>query len=74
MSSLLYYDDFCKEPGAVSAQRIRGRENLDAIRFLRRHNETVYHDFARHDVAEESSAYPMVTAPTYLGGLGFGFK
>jgi len=52
-----------------------GRENLDAIAFLRRMNETVYHDFAGvMMVAEESTAYPMVTAPTYLGGLGFGFK
>jgi 1,4-alpha-glucan branching enzyme len=74
VSSLLYYD-FCKEPGRWLPNEYGGRENLDAIRFLRRMNETVYHDFAgAMMVAEESSAYPMVTAPTYLGGLGFGFK
>ncbi len=74
VSSLLYYD-FCKEPGQWLPNRYGGRENLDAIQFLRRLNETVYHDFAGvMMVAEESSAYPMVTAPTYLGGLGFGFK
>jgi len=74
VSSLLYYD-FCKEPGQWLPNRYGGRENLDAIQFLRRLNETIYHDFpGAMTVAEESSAYPMVTAPTYLGGLGFGFK
>ena len=74
VSSLLYYD-FCKEAGQWIPNSYGGRENLDAIRFLRRLNETVYHDFAGvMMVAEESTAYPMVTAPTYLGGLGFGFK
>ena len=52
-----------------------GRENLDGINFLRRLNQTVYHDFpGLMMIAEESTAFPMVTAPTYLGGLGFGFK
>ncbi|MEA4929576.1 MAG: 1,4-alpha-glucan branching protein GlgB [Candidatus Limiplasma sp.] len=74
VSGLLYYD-FCKENGQWLPNAYGGRENLDAIRFLRRLNETVYHDFAgAMMVAEESTAYPMVTAPTYLGGLGFGFK
>ncbi|MEA4998691.1 MAG: 1,4-alpha-glucan branching protein GlgB [Candidatus Limiplasma sp.] len=74
VSSLLYYD-FCKEPGQWLPNRYGGRENLDAIAFIRRLNETVYHDFpGAMMIAEESSAYPMVTAPTYLGGLGFGFK
>lgn len=74
VSSLLYYD-FCKEAGQWLPNAYGGRENLDAIGFLRRLNETVYHDFAGvMMVAEESTAYPMVTAPTYLGGLGFGFK
>ena len=74
VSGLLYYD-FCKEPGQWLPNRFGGRENLDAISFIRRLNETVYHDFAGvMMIAEESTAYPMVTAPTYLGGLGFGFK
>ena len=74
VSGLLYYD-FCKEHGQWLPNEYGGRENIDAIRFLRRLNETVYHDFSGvMMVAEEASAYPMVTAPTYLGGLGFGFK
>ncbi len=74
VSSLLYYD-FCKEHGQWLPNRYGGRENLEAIAFLRRMNETIYHDFAGvMMIAEESSAYPMVTAPTYIGGLGFGFK
>jgi len=74
VSGLLYYD-FCKEQGEWLPNEYGGRENIDAIRFLRRLNETVYHDFAGvMMIAEEASAYPMVTAPTYLGGLGFGFK
>ncbi|MFH1879680.1 MAG: 1,4-alpha-glucan branching protein GlgB [Bacillota bacterium] len=74
VSGLLYYD-FCKEQGQWLPNEYGGRENIDAIRFLRRLNETVYHDFSGvMMIAEEASAYPMVTAPTYLGGLGFGFK
>ncbi len=74
VSSLLYYD-FCKEPGQFLPNPFGGRENLDAIQFLRRMNETVYHDFAGiMMIAEESTSYPMITAPTYLGGLGFGLK
>ncbi|MET0134765.1 MAG: alpha amylase C-terminal domain-containing protein, partial [Kibdelosporangium sp.] len=52
-----------------------GRENLDAVRFLQELNATVYR---RHPgammIAEESTAWPGVTRPTHLGGLGFGFK
>ncbi len=74
VSAMLYYD-FCKKPGEFIPNCFGGRENLDAIHFLRRLNETVYHDFSGvMMIAEESSAYPMVTAPTYIGGLGFGFK
>ncbi len=74
VSGLLYYD-FCKEQGQWLPNDYGGRENIDAIRFLRRLNETVYHDFSGvMMIAEEASSYPMITAPTYLGGLGFGFK
>ncbi len=73
VSSMLYLD-FGREDAWVP-NRYGGRENLEAIAFLRRLNETVYHDFPGvMTIAEESSAYPMVTRPTYLGGLGFGFK
>ncbi|MCH5285947.1 MAG: 1,4-alpha-glucan branching protein GlgB [Christensenellaceae bacterium] len=74
VSAMLYYD-FCREPGQWLPNQYGGHENLDAIAFLRRLNETVYHDFPGvMMIAEESSAYPMVTRPIYLGGLGFGFK
>lgn len=74
VSSMLYYD-FCREPGQWLPNQYGGHENLDAIAFLRRLNQTVYHDFPGiMMIAEESSAYPMVTRPIYLGGLGFGFK
>ncbi len=74
VSSMLYYD-FCREPGGWLPNPYGGRENIDAISFLRRLNETVYAKFPGvMMIAEESSAYPMVTRPTYLGGLGFGFK
>ena len=74
VSAMLYYD-FCREEGQWIPNQYGGHENLDAIAFLRRLNETVYHDFPGvMMIAEESSAYPMVTRPIYLGGLGFGFK
>ena len=74
VSGIIYYD-FCKEPGQYLPNCYGGRENLDGINFLRRLNQTVYHDFpGLMMIAEESTAFPMVTAPTYLGGLGFGFK
>ena len=52
-----------------------GKENLEAIEFLRKLNETLYRDFPGiHTFAEESTAWPMVSKPTYMGGLGFGYK
>src|SRR5260370_27430573 len=52
-----------------------GRENLDAVYFLKRFNEVCYERFPGIiTIAEESTAWPGVTRPTYLGGLGFGFK
>lgn len=52
-----------------------GRENLDAIRFLRRLNEVVFREYPESlMIAEESTAWPLVSAPTSLGGLGFNFK
>lgn len=74
VSSIIYYD-FCKEPGQYLPNCFGGRENLDGLNFLRRLNQTVYHDFAGvMMIAEESTAFPMITRPTYVGGLGFGFK
>jgi 1,4-alpha-glucan branching enzyme len=67
--------DYSRNAGDWIPNRYGGRENLEAIAFLRRLNEEVYARFP--DVvmtAEESTAWPMVSRPTYLGGLGFGLK
>jgi 1,4-alpha-glucan branching enzyme len=73
VSSMLYHD-FARETNFL-ANRYGGRENLEAIAFLRRLNQTIYHDFPGvMMIAEESSAFPMVTGPVDTGGLGFGFK
>ena len=73
VSSMLYHD-FARE-GDYLPNIYGGRENLDAIEFMRRLNTTVYRDFQGvMMIAEESSAYPMVTRPIDMGGLGFGFK
>ncbi len=74
VSSMLYHD-FCREEGEWLPNEYGNNVNIEALTFLRRLNETIYHDFPGvMTIAEESSAYPMVTKPTYMGGLGFGFK
>ncbi|HVL82065.1 MAG TPA: 1,4-alpha-glucan branching protein GlgB [Actinomycetota bacterium] len=74
VASMLYLD-YSRKEGEWIPNVHGGRENLDAIEFLRRFNEDVY---ANHpDVqtyAEESTAWPGVSRPTYVGGLGFGLK
>src|SRR5690606_32995925 len=55
--------------------RFGGRENLEAIDFLKQLNSVVYQEFPHiQTIAEESTAWPGVSRPTYLGGLGFGGK
>jgi len=74
VASMLYLD-YSRKEGEWVPNEHGGRENLVAIGFLRRLNEEVY--AAEPDVqtiAEESTAWPMVSRPTYLGGLGFGLK
>ena len=74
VASMLYLD-YSRAPGEWIPNEFGGRENLEAIRFLRRTNEIVFAEGAgATTAAEESTAWPMVSRPTYLGGLGFGFK
>ncbi len=74
VASMLYLD-YSREPGQWSPNEFGGRENLDAVRFLQEMNATVYKRVpGAVTIAEESTAWPGVTTPTYAGGLGFGFK
>ena len=74
VASMLYLD-YGRKHGEWVPNRHGGRENLEAIEFLRFLNETVYRDFPDvQTMAEESTAWPQVSRPTYLGGLGFGMK
>ncbi len=74
VSSMLYLD-YSRGPGEWVPNINGGRENLEAIAFLRSLNEIVYSNFPdRQMIAEESTAWPMVSRPTTAGGLGFGMK
>src|SRR5246500_1193185 len=74
VASMLYLD-YSREPGAWIPNIHGGRENLEAIYFLKRFNEVSYERFPGiMTIAEESTAWPGVSRPTFLGGLGFGFK
>ena len=74
VASMLYLD-YGRRHGEWIPNRYGGRENLDAIEFLRMLNESVYRDFPDVQmIAEESTAWPMVSRPVHLGGLGFGLK
>ncbi len=74
VASMLYLD-YSRKPGQWIPNVYGGRENLDAIYFLKRFNEVCYEHFPGiMTIAEESTAWPGVSRPTYLGGLGFGFK
>lgn len=74
VASMLYLD-YSRKQGEWIPNVHGGRENLDAIRFLRRLSSEVYERLPGvQTVAEESTSWPMVSRPTYLGGLGFGLK
>ncbi|HEY7585957.1 MAG TPA: 1,4-alpha-glucan branching protein GlgB [Candidatus Deferrimicrobiaceae bacterium] len=74
VASMIYLD-YSRKPGEWIPNEFGGRENLEAIALLKRMNEVVH---AKHPgamtIAEESTAWPMVSRPVYLGGLGFTFK
>jgi len=74
VASMLYLD-YSRKEGEWIPNEYGGRENIHAIEFLRRFNTEIYK--SHNDVqtiAEESTAWPMVSRPTYVGGLGFGLK
>jgi 1,4-alpha-glucan branching enzyme len=74
VASMLYLD-YSRKAGEWQPNQYGGNENLEAIAFLREMNEKVYGRYpGAFTVAEESTAFPGVSRPTYLGGLGFGFK
>jgi len=74
VASMLYLD-YSRKEGEWYPNKFGGRENLEAIDFIKRFNEIVFQYYPEcMTYAEESTAWPMVSRPTYLGGLGFGFK
>jgi len=74
VASMLYLD-YSRKAGEWIPNKYGGRENLEAIDFLRRFNSESYKEQPGiQTIAEESTSYPMVSRPTHLGGLGFGLK
>jgi 1,4-alpha-glucan branching enzyme len=74
VASMLYLD-YGREAGQWVPNEHGGRENLEAVDFLRQLNRTVYGEYPDvTTIAEESTAWPMVSRPTHVGGLGFGYK
>ncbi|MGA2030255.1 MAG: 1,4-alpha-glucan branching protein GlgB [Verrucomicrobiota bacterium] len=74
VASMLYLD-YSRKPGEWLPNQFGGRENLEAIEFLKKFNHITHTEFPGvMTIAEESTAWPLVTRPPHLGGLGFSFK
>ncbi len=74
VASMLYLD-YSREAGEWIPNQFGGRENIEAIFFLRKFNEEVFKTYPDvQTIAEESTSWPMVSRPNYVGGLGFGMK
>ncbi|HEX2260497.1 MAG TPA: 1,4-alpha-glucan branching protein GlgB [Candidatus Binatia bacterium] len=74
VASMIYLD-YARKQGEWVPNQYGGRENIEAIGFLRRLNEEVYKNHSDvQTIAEESTSWPMVSRPNYVGGLGFGLK
>ncbi len=74
VASMLYLD-YCREPGEWLTNQYGGRENIEAADFLRQANHVIFSYFpGALSIAEESTSWPMVSWPTYVGGLGFNLK
>jgi len=74
VASMLYLD-YSRKEGEWIPNKFGGRENLEAVEFLTKFNQEVYKCFPDvQTIAEESTSWPSVSRPTYLGGLGFGMK
>jgi 1,4-alpha-glucan branching enzyme len=74
VASMLYLD-YSRKDGEWIPNEFGGRENVEAIRFLKRLNEVIYRENdGVQMIAEESTAWPMISRPTHAGGIGFGMK
>jgi 1,4-alpha-glucan branching enzyme len=74
VASMLYLD-YSRQPGEWEPNEFGGNENLEAVSFLKDLNEAIFSACpGATTIAEESTAWPAVSRPTYLGGLGFGYK
>ena len=71
----MLYLDYSRKEGEWTPNKFGGKENLEAMAFIKTFNEQVYKNYPDvQTIAEESTAWPMVSRPTYVGGLGFGMK
>ncbi|MFC0526006.1 1,4-alpha-glucan branching protein GlgB [Pontibacillus salicampi] len=74
VASMIYLD-FGKEGGDWEPNQYGGRENLEAVDFIKKMNEAIFEECPNVlMMAEESTSWPLVSAPTYIGGLGFNYK